>query len=842
MNKAFWKKLAQKKRALRLAAALMAVSLLGAASSQVAKAQDQDYDQDDPPGRVARLGYMQGSVSFQPAGENEWVQAVPNRPMTTGDKLWADKDARAEIQLGSSMINLAPNTGFSFLNLDDRTVQMEVTAGAINLRVWSMDRDNVFEIDTPNQAFTVSEPGRYKIETSENGDYSVVTIWQGAGESTGNGQSYTLHAGQRTTFSGTNALNAEVQQIGNPDDFDNWAVSRERRYDSSPSARYCSREVVGFDDLDENGDWQAQAQYGNVWYPRVNAGWAPYRDGHWAWIDPWGWTWVDDARWGYAPFHYGRWAFISNRWGWIPGPVAVRPVYAPALVVFVGGGGLAFGGNVAWFPLGPREVYVPSYQVSRGYVNRVNVSNTVVNQTTITNVYNTTIINKNTTINNVTYVNRTVNNAVTAVPQRTFVSAQPVGRAAVRVNAQQIASAPMSSRAAVPPAREAVLGPHANTANRVAAPPQAIANRTITAKAAPPPPRPSFAARQQVLDQHPGQPIARPAMQKLAPANNPTARLVKVAPPAKPATATPAPANPAANRPGNAPAANERPGATPPTAQPNNRPQPNQPGPGSRPESNPPAPNRPIPNQPVPNNRPAPNAEPNRPGVPPARTDHPPSAQPNNRPEPNQPAPNRPGTSNPENNRPQPNRPETNQPAPNNRPAPKAEPNRPAEPPVRPDRPPSAQPNARPEPNQPAPNAHPDNPRPDNNRPDNNRPQPNRPEANQPSNRPTPNAEPNRQREPPARAEHPSSTPPNARPAPQPTPNRPETNRPENNRPEAARPSEQPRSEPASRPEAAPRPPAQRPPAEARPAPPQRQQQEKPPKQEERKNEDKKPQ
>ncbi|HEX3822400.1 MAG TPA: DUF6600 domain-containing protein, partial [Candidatus Sulfotelmatobacter sp.] len=739
MNKVFWKNLAHGKKALRLAAALMAVSLL-AALSQFAKAQDSD--QDDPPGRVGRLGYMQGSVSFQPAGEDEWVQAVPNRPMTTGDKLWADKDARAEVQLGSSMIDLAPNTGFSFLNLDDRTVQMEVTAGAINIRVWSLDQDSVFEIDTPNQAFTVSEPGRYKIETSENGDYSVVTIWQGSGESTGNGQSYTLHAGQRTTFTGTNTLNAEVQQIGNPDDFDSWTLSRERRYDNSPSARYCSRQVVGFDDLDENGEWQAQSQYGNVWYPRVNAGWAPYRDGHWAWIDPWGWTWVDDASWGYAPFHYGRWAFISNRWGWIPGPVAVRPVYAPALVVFVGGGGAAFGGNVAWFPLGPREVYVPSYAVSRGYVNRVNVSNTVVNQTTITNVYNTTIVNKSTTINNVTYVNRNVNNAVTAVPQRTFASAQPVARSAVRVNAQQVASAQMSARAAVPPAREAVLGMHANTANRVAAPPQAIANRAITAKAAPPAPPPSFAARQQALDQHPGQPIARPEMQKLAPANNTTARMVKVAPPAKPATATPAPAN-QPNRPGN-PAANERPGTTPPAAQPNNRPQPSQPAPNNRPESNQPAPNRPQPNRPAPNqptpNQPAPNAQPNRPSEPPARTDRPPS--------------------------PQPNQPGTNQPTPNNRPAPNAEPNRP----------PSAQPNNRPEPNQPAPN----------NRPENNRPQPNRPEANQPApnNRPTPNAEPNRQPEPPARAEHPSSAPPNARPAPQPAPNnRPETNRPDNNRP-----------------------------------------------------------
>ena len=671
-------------------------------------------------------------------------------------------------------------------------------------------RDNIYEVDTPNQAFTISEPGRYKIETSENGDYSVVTIWQGAGESTGNGQSYTMHAGQRTTFSGTNSLNAEVQQIGSPDDFDNWAVSRERRYDSSPSARYCSREVVGYDDLDQNGDWQAQSEYGPVWYPRVNAGWAPYHDGHWAWIDPWGWTWVDDAQWGYAPFHYGRWAFISNRWGWIPGPVAVRPVYAPALVVFVGGGGMAFGGNVAWFPLGPREVYVPSYQVSRGYVNRVNVSNTVVNQTTITNVYNTTIINKTTTINNVTYVNRNVRGGVTAVPQRTFASAQPVARAAVAINAQQIASAPMSSRAAVPPAREAVLGLHANTANRVAAPSQAIAHRTVTAKATPPAPPPSFAARQQTLDQHPGQSIARPELQRLTPQTNTSARVVRVAPPAKPATATPAPANQPGNRPPNQPenppAANERPGANPPAAAQPNRPQPNQPD------------NRPQPNRPGVNT----------PAEPPARNDRPSSVQPNTRPQPNQPSPNQPTPNQPTpNNRPDNSRtftPPANRPdsTPNNRPTPS-------------DRTPSAQPNDRPQPNQPAPNARPDNSRPDNVRPDNPRPDTNRPE------------------QPPARTVQPSSQPPNNRPAAQPAPNaRPNNDRPDNTRPDTARPSEQPRSEPRTAPTPRPdapaqndRPQTQRPPADARPAAPQQrptaeqQKQEEQRKQEQRKNDDK---
>jgi hypothetical protein len=274
------------------------------------------------------------------------------------------------------------------------------------------------------------------------------------------------------TLSGTQSLSAEVQQIGNPDDFDNWSYSRERRYDNGRPAQYCSRDVVGAEDLDDYGDWRAESTYGNVWFPRVSADWAPYHEGHWAWIDPWGWTWVDDDPWGYAPFHYGRWASFDGRWGWVPGPREVRPVYAPALVVFLGGG-TALGENVGWFPLGPREVYVPSYRASPAYVNRVNVTNTNVSTTTITNVYNTTIVNnKTTTITNVNYVNRNVQGAVTAVPQRSFAIAQPVARSAVAVNQRQIAAVPAVARVPVTPTREAVLGSHANTAGHVAAPPR----------------------------------------------------------------------------------------------------------------------------------------------------------------------------------------------------------------------------------------------------------------------------------------------------------------------------------------------------------------------------------
>jgi len=657
------------KQAMSLASMAVVVALLMAYLPQGVAA-----DQNDPPGRVARLKYVQGAVSFQPAGEPDWVSAVVNRPMTTGDKLWADNGARAELRIGSGTIRLDSTTGFSFLNLDDRTVQLQLTEGTLDIRVQRLGNDEIFEVDTPNQAFSILRPGRYRIQASEDGNSTFVTVRSGEGEATGGGQTYSLHSGERGTFTGTDSINADVVSAGGADEFDNWGETRDRHDDGSRSARYVSRDVVGYEDLDDNGTWRDDPTYGNVWTPRVSSGWAPYRDGHWAWISPWGWTWVDDEPWGYAPFHYGRWISSRGDWCWVPGPIAVEPVYAPALVAFIGGsnfglsisvGGGGYGGDVGWFPLGPREVYVPGYNTSRGYVDRVNVSNTNVSTTTITNVYNNQVTNiNNTTINNtnvnnnsnIKYVNKTVPGGVTAVSRNTFVSSQAVAKSAVAVNQQQIAAAPVSSRVVVAPIKSSVLGSSASSANHVAQPPAATANRTVVAKAIPPPPPVPFAKQQQALAVHPGQPLAPHEVQALRTTTVASAQpRVKQAPPGiaatpgrnrpvvQPVAAKPAePVNVPANKPANMPSSNGTANTSANPSQPTRTDRP-----PSVPQTNPPpATNRPataIPNtrgneQPVstPANKPAnvPSSSANTSANPsqPTRADRPPSVQQNNPP------------------------------------------------------------------------------------------------------------------------------------------------------------------------------------------------------------------
>jgi len=468
--------------------------------------QDQvgNLDQDqDPPGRVARLNFAQGAISFRPAGEDDWVSAVPNRPMVTGDDLWADEDSRAEVHIGSAAIRLGSKTGITFLTLDDRTTQIRLAEGSLIVRVRHVDDDDNYEIDTPSIAFSLLQPGEYRVDVSEDGSQSITTVWHGRGRVTGGGFTYTVVAKQSATFTGSDHLDYELSQIPDRDDFDTWAFDRDDREDHADSANYVSREMTGYEDLDEYGDWSYVAGYGPCWRPRaVVVGWAPYRFGHWVYVGPWGWTWVEDEPWGFAPFHYGRWAFVGNGWFWVPGPVVVRPIWAPALVAFVGGGpGFHFsaGVGVGWFPLAPGEVYLPGYHVSRRYVNNVNITNTTVTVTKVTNVYNTVIVNRSTTVNNIAYVNQHVNNGVTVVSHEAFINARPVSQNIMRVDAKEIAAAPVSHLAHAEPIRTSVIGAGRLVSMR---PPAAIISRPVVAVRTPPPPPHSMEQRQAQAGGH----------------------------------------------------------------------------------------------------------------------------------------------------------------------------------------------------------------------------------------------------------------------------------------------------------------------------------------------------
>jgi Family of unknown function (DUF6600) len=329
----------------------------------------------DPPGRAARLQFTTGSVSVQPQGTGDWVTGEINRPLTNSDNIWADKDSRAEISVGSGIARIGSESSLTITNIADNFVQLQLHQGALILHVRRLDDNEKYEVDTPNQAFTALKPGDYRFDVDSDGDKTIITVWRGEGESTGDGPAVRVRANEQVRFTNGTSMTVDSHAAPAPDAFDQWASNRDNRFDHSESSRYVSPNVVGSDDLDEYGSWRNTPEYGDVWTPAVAPGWSPYTNGHWIWQYPWGWTWVEYEPWGYAPFHYGRWVYAGGFWGWAPGSFYAQPYYAPALVAWYGGGfgfGVGFGGGFGWCPLGFGEPFIPWYGVSFGYFSRVN--------------------------------------------------------------------------------------------------------------------------------------------------------------------------------------------------------------------------------------------------------------------------------------------------------------------------------------------------------------------------------------------------------------------------------------------------------------------------------------
>jgi len=484
------------------------------------------FADDDPPSRVARLQYLAGSVSVQPRGTEEWVAGALNRPLTTSDNLWIDKDSRVELNIGTAVLRADDETSLTLTNISDNTVQVQLHQGVLNLRVRKLYGGEIYEIDTPNLAFTLQKSGEYRFDVSPEGDVTLVTVWKGEGDATGDGPRVRIKSHQRARFTGGNSLAHEIYQAPSYDGFDDWCRVRNQREDQSVSARYVSPGVIGYEDLDEYGSWRTVPTYGAIWVPTaVSTGWAPYRYGRWVWISPWGWTWVDDASWGFAPFHYGRWVYYGGYWGWAPGPIYVRPVYAPALVAWFGGRGgisISFGSGYGWCPLGYGEPYIPWYRGSRGYFRNVNVSNTrITNITNVTNNYYNYGDGDNGRkhVKAFNYANAKAPGGVTAVDSRTIVDSRPVHQAMIPVpekDVRNLNSSHLQGRMGLEPTRESRLG--INSDKPAVVPPARAIERPVVSKTAPPTSAPAQANR-------PGRPVQGQSTSERIAVNETTPRM-----------------------------------------------------------------------------------------------------------------------------------------------------------------------------------------------------------------------------------------------------------------------------------------------------------------------------
>ena len=404
-------------RPLAFACLLACSAILGVASTAPVAAQvsvsinldsniaSQEWE--DPPGRVGRLSYLSGDVSFFGDNQEGWSRGRLNYPVSNENSVWTGRNGRAEFRVGAQAVRVDEETVIDVLNMTDNATVLFLQRGVVNIRVRDFSRGDSFWIDTAEGRLAIRGNGRYRVETDSQTGETRFTVFSGSARVEGDGIQRGLE--RNTTLSvrgGSNIADSRYERSIETN-FDRWSANRDRDDDFNYARvvrdRVVSPYMTGYEDLNANGDWIDDNEYGRIWAPRVTiASWAPYRYGHWTYARRWGWTWVDDAAWGFAPFHYGRWLFTSNRWCWSPGSYVQRPVYAPALVGWHGNfshGGQHNGRNdgrhdgrndgrhdgrdplsnalngrgaVGWFPLSPNDRFAPSYTSNQNYVRNVN--------------------------------------------------------------------------------------------------------------------------------------------------------------------------------------------------------------------------------------------------------------------------------------------------------------------------------------------------------------------------------------------------------------------------------------------------------------------------------------
>jgi hypothetical protein len=459
------------KRSLTLALAALFVFTM---TPQLARGQDYpDAADDDVDQIVARVSFLQGPVSYARGDDpDDWDPAVVNIPFALGDKLYSSADGRAELSLpGGSFVRIGRRSYLSALTLSYDTKQFYVGNGAAAFTVRQLGRDEIFEIDTPSVAITVDQPGRYRVEVDDNGDTRVI-VSRGIAFVAANGRQVTVERAEMDIY-GLDAAEYEIVGLRQPDTFDRWVDERQARFDARfrEAYQYADEEIVGMEDLAGNGRWEDIPEYGRAWTPTVVAvGWQPFTVGHFFWQDPWGWSWISEEPWGWAPSHYGRWTFYRDRWYWVPGrrgAVVVR--YAPAVVEFV-----PVRGYIGWFPLHPRDRFVPWW----GRRERV--------------------------VENVTFVNRT---RVVLVNEQTFISSRRVTTNIIRDTTiiREATTVRLSERRLPVPQRESI---HVVSERRqVERPPANIVARPVVVRTAPTPPPPRFDEKVSMIRQRQGQPL-----------------------------------------------------------------------------------------------------------------------------------------------------------------------------------------------------------------------------------------------------------------------------------------------------------------------------------------------
>ena len=430
---------------------------------------------------AARVDRLDGDVGIarqtgtQTQPYQGWSQATVNAPVSLGDRIYVKDGSKAAIAFSSrNYARLNPRTSLDVVSLTQRHTQLALREGACVFDLGALASDEVFEIGTPNGAVNFTQPGLYQVGIDDGGD-TVVSVLSGLAHVAGLAGSGDVNKGQLITMAAAEAAEAVVSELSPTvagtivNDYYSYRYPRTydgryadyRTYEQDPyyydetyrrsvSHQYIpdDTEIAGLEDLDDYGDWEDVPSYGHCWHPRgPSADWAPYRDGYWSNNYAVGLTWVSNEHWGWAPYHYGRWAHVNQNWYWVPAEAVRQPVYAPALVAFVP---LPRPDEVGWVPLGPGDPYVPRYydqEYRPRYVGSRSYVDKYVNVTNMVNYNDPTAV----TVVSVTQFTRVITPSVVSRPDPAYLaSTRPVVDPFAVPVLRQLAPTIEASRPAVP--------------------------------------------------------------------------------------------------------------------------------------------------------------------------------------------------------------------------------------------------------------------------------------------------------------------------------------------------------------------------------------------------------
>jgi len=428
-----------------------------------------------------RLSFISGEASFWRPGAENWAPARVNTPQAPGDVLYTGPGANLELEIGPrAFVRAGAGTQLGLESHEPDFLQIKVTAGHASLDLRELPTGHTVELDTPHAAFTVERTGYYRVDVGQDTtSFSARRGGQAMLASPG-APPVMIAAGQQVAVTGADSPRVETAAAPELNDWDRWNYARTDYLLHAASARYVPPGVYGVRELDHHGSWRLVADYGPVWVPHaVPPGWVPYSTGRWIFDPYYGWTWVDDAPWGWAPYHHGRWVFVDRAWAWAPGPIVVRPVYAPALVGFFGVS-VSVGRPLGWVALSWGEPLIPWWG-RVGFIGRPwwagwggprVVNNVVIHRTTVVNVTNINV-----------YRNASVGRAVVAVPAERFGRDHVAPARVALADVDQLV--PLRGPLSVKPV-PASLVPATGPALR---PPEAVQKRSVVATRAPRAPR-----------------------------------------------------------------------------------------------------------------------------------------------------------------------------------------------------------------------------------------------------------------------------------------------------------------------------------------------------------------